>query len=102
MNARLACTLIVALLFARPGLTQSTYGTILGTVKDSSGAAVANVEVPITNTDENSSRTVRTNGSGDYEASNSQPAHYEVRVTAPGFQTFTATGLTLAARQILR
>jgi Carboxypeptidase regulatory-like domain/TonB dependent receptor len=81
---------------------QSTYGTILGSVTDTSGAIMPNASVEITNTDENTSHKVLTNSTGNYELSNSQPAHYQITVSAPGFSTFTATGLTLAARQILR
>ena len=81
---------------------QSTYGTILGTVKDSSGANVPNASVKITNVDENTGREVRTDSNGDYEAPNLLPAHYQVNVEMSGFQTFNATGLILAARQTLR
>ena len=81
---------------------QSTYGVILGTVKDSSGASVANATVKITNTDENTVREATTSQNGDYEAQNLLPAHYSVTVSNQGFATFTATNLTLAARQTLR
>lgn len=81
---------------------QSTYGVILGTVKDSSGATVPGAIVKITNTDENTSRDVKTNTVGDYQLLNVLPAHYKVAVSAPGFETFTATDLLLVARQTLR
>jgi outer membrane receptor protein involved in Fe transport len=81
---------------------QSTYGTILGTAKDSSGAAIAHASVQITNVDENTVREVKTNGDGDYEAPNLLPAHYRVEIATPGFSKFSATGLTLVARQTLR
>ena len=81
---------------------QSTFGTLLGTVKDPSGGVVAHASVKITNIDENTSRMAVTNSSGDYEMVNLQPAHYEVSITAPGFRTFSATNLLLVARQTLR
>ncbi len=40
-------------------LAQSTYGTILGTAKDSSGAAIPHASVQITNVDENTVRQVK-------------------------------------------
>jgi hypothetical protein len=81
---------------------QSTFGTILGTVKDGSGAVMPSAAVKITNTDENTTRQMTTNSAGDYELVNSQPAHYQVTVSARGFQTFSATNLLLVARQTLR
>ncbi len=81
---------------------QSTFGTILGTVTDNSGAVVAKASVKVTNTDENTDRQLTTNANGDYEAVNSKPGHYKVDITANGFQTFTATEVVLIARQTLR
>jgi hypothetical protein len=81
---------------------QSTYGTILGTVKDASGAVVPKAVVKVTNTDENTVHQVITSQSGDYELLNSLPGQYEVSVTAPNFRAFLATKLMLVARQTLR
>jgi hypothetical protein len=81
---------------------QSTYGSIIGTVKDSSGGALQNASVKLTNTDENTSREVKSNANGSYEFLNILPAHYSVSVTSAGFETFTATNLLLVARQTLR
>jgi hypothetical protein len=83
-------------------VAQSTFGTILGTVKDNSGAVVPNAKVKVTDTDENTSREVTANGNGDYEFVNTKPSHYKLEVTAAGFQPFTATELSLVARQTLR
>ena len=94
--------LLLALTFCGGALAQSTYGTVLGTVRDNSGAVIPGAAVKLTNTDENTSRTTTTNGSGDYEFLNSLPAHYEVTVRNAGFENFTATSLLLVARQTLR
>jgi len=45
---------------------QSTFGVILGTVKDNSGATVPNAKITITNTDENTTRDVVSNSNGDF------------------------------------
>lgn len=81
---------------------QSTYGTIVGTIKDSSGATIPNAGITVTNVDENTSRSINTNASGDYSVPNLLAGHYKVDVTARGFQSFSATDLTLVARQVLR
>jgi hypothetical protein len=53
-------------IFSGPLLGQSTFGTLLGTVKGASGAVVPGAKVLITNTDEGNSRTTNTDSSGNY------------------------------------
>jgi hypothetical protein len=96
------CALLCLIFPLTPALAQSTFGTILGTVTDDSGAVVPGAIVKATNTDENTSHTVTANGNGDYEFVNTKPGHYKVEVSATGFQAFSATGLLLVARQTLR
>ncbi len=92
----------LSLYFAISAFSQSTFGTILGTVKDASGAVVPNATLKITNLDENTTRETSTNGNGDYSLLNALPARYSVTVSANGFETFTVTDLTLTARETLR
>ena len=96
--------LLYSLLWLSPTVmvAQSTFGTILGTVQDNSGAVVPKATVKATNTDENTSRETTTNGNGDYEFVNTKAGHYRIEVTAQGFQSYTATELLLIARQTLR
>ena len=103
LGVHCACAFLMAgLVFTGTAVAQSTFGTILGTVKDNSGAVVPKAAVKATDTDQNTSRMVSTNADGDYEFVNTPPGHYKVEVTAPGFQTFAATELSLVARQTLR
>jgi len=96
-------TLCLAFLLTASGVfAQSTFGVILGTVTDKSGAIVPSAKVKITNTDENTVRELTTNSNGDYEAVNSKPGHYRIEISAPGFQGFAAQDLALVARQTLR
>ncbi|MFT4113952.1 carboxypeptidase regulatory-like domain-containing protein [Silvibacterium sp.] len=97
------CSILVAsVLFAAPGFSQEVQATISGTVSDSSGAVVGGAQVVIhrvdTNTDE---RTVKTDGSGNYTATNLPPSIYLVTVTAPGFKAYTAKDVTLNVAQKL-
>jgi hypothetical protein len=92
----------LSLCFVGSGFAQSTFGTILGTVKDASGAVVPNASLKIANLDENTTRETSTNANGDYSLLNALPARYSVTVTANGFETFTVTDLTLTARETLR
>jgi hypothetical protein len=91
-----------ALCFTISAFSQSTFGTILGTVRDSSGAIVPSAALKITNLDENRLRETSTNANGDYSLVNALPGRYSVTVTANGFETFTVTDLTLTARETLR
>jgi hypothetical protein len=93
---------VLALYFTISAFSQSTFGTILGTVKDASGAVVPNASLKITNLDENSTRETSANGNGDYSLLNALPGRYSVTVTANGFETFSVTDLTLTARETLR
>src|ERR1041385_2865702 len=70
--------------------------TILGTVNDSSGAAVPNVQVVITNTETGIVTNVNTSGDGQYVAPSVHIGHYTVRVAASGFKIAEQKNITLS------
>ena len=74
---------------------QSTFGSIVGNVKDASGAFVMHATVKVTGTDENISREVATGSNGNYEALNLKPGFYKVTVDHPGFEQATVENLLL-------
>src|SRR5581483_5685839 len=78
-------------LFAVSAMAQLTTADVAGTVTDSSGAALPNAKVTLTNTATNEARGQQTNGSGEYTFTFLQPGRYSVRVEAPGFKTFSST-----------
>jgi hypothetical protein len=102
MLRKLGCILFVASVSAGLAFGQSTFGTLLGTVTDPSGAIIGKASVKIINTDEGTSRTVTTDASGNYEDVDAKAGHYSVEVTNPGFKTTRVDGLELEARQTLR
>jgi hypothetical protein len=67
---------------------QAVYGNIVGTVVDSSGAAVPNAKVTITDVNKGVSFSTTTNESGNYGQTHLIVGVYKVAVEAPGFQTF--------------
>ena len=89
---------LLLLLVPKPSLAQST-GTILGTVKDSSGGVVPQAKVTIVNTDTNDTRTATTGDDGSFRFPALVAGHYSVRVEKEGFKTQTQTGLTLEVAQ---
>ena len=102
MLRKLGCILFVAALSVGVASAQSTFGTILGTVTDATGAVISNATIKIINTDENTSRTLTTDGSGNYDAVDLKEGHYSVEVSNTGFKTTRVDGLELGARVELR
>ena len=75
---------------------QNTTGTILGTVSDSKGGAIANVTVTITNSDQNVVvRTITTDEQGQFAVPLLPVGRYSVRAEAPGFKKAVHSGLVL-------
>src|SRR5438477_6676505 len=68
--------------------SQAVYGSIVGTVLDSSGAAVSGAKVTIRNMDRDVANSTTTNESGNYTQRYLIVGRYQVRVEAPGFHTF--------------
>ena len=89
------------LLFLLPTRAQLPTGTILGLVKDSSGAAVPGTTVTITNTETGQTRTVTTGDDGAYRVPALAVGKYEVKAEHSGFSTETQTGLALDVSQEL-
>jgi Carboxypeptidase regulatory-like domain/TonB dependent receptor len=76
-------------------------GTITGLVTDTSGAAVPNATVVITNTDTSVSRTIQTNNDGSYSVTFLQPGHYEVVLGGGGFGKFDQKDINLTVGRTL-
>lgn len=77
--------------------------SLTGTVRDSTGASVANAQVAVTSTERGINRTTTTNSEGEYSApALPAPASYNVTVTAQGFKKYQATGVVLRVAQKTR
>ena len=84
-----AFTLLFA--FGLFGQSSVSTGSIQGTVSDSSGAAVSDAKVTVTNSDTGSGHTLTTNSSGFYNSGSVPPGNYKVRIEAKGFQSLETT-----------
>jgi hypothetical protein len=80
---------------------QSTFGSIVGTVKDSSGAAVPAAAITAREIDENTSRASTSDSEGLYEILNLNPGHYEITVAKSGFASTRIAEARLEARQTI-
>jgi hypothetical protein len=84
------------------GHAQATQGAVIGSVKDAAGAVIPNANVTLTYAEEGTVRTIKSNSVGDYRFLDAKAGHYTVDVEAPGFEKWSATGVTLEVRQELR
>jgi hypothetical protein len=73
-------------LWTPTALAQAVYGSVIGTITDPSGAAVANAKVTVTSQTKNTSVDTTTNESGNYSVSHLIPDTYSVRVEGQGFK----------------
>jgi hypothetical protein len=85
----------VVLLLAAISPAQVYYGTIRGTVMDSSGAVAPGVEVVILNTGTGISQKVVSNEVGNYVAPNLIPGTYRISAERAGFKRFEADNVEL-------
>jgi carboxypeptidase family protein len=82
-------------------LAQDT-ASITGTVTDSSGAAVANARVMLTDAQQGVTRSATANSSGEYLFAALPIGNYNMSVTASGFKRYEAKGIALAVGQKAR
>ena len=88
--------------FALGAQAQSIQGSVLGAVKDKSGAVVPSAKVTLQNLDDGTVRETVSNGTGDYQFLDTPAGRYSVAISATGFERWSTSGLILAARQQLR
>lgn len=79
----------------RPAFSQAGTATILGTVTDSSGAAIPNASVAVMSTDTGFMQTVTSDAQGRFNVPQLPIGQYSVTISAPGFQTEVRSGITL-------
>src|SRR5258706_445519 len=85
----LALCFSVLLIFSPPLSAQTTYGSIAGVVTDSSGAAITDAQVTLTNVDTAEKRTLPTGADGFYSFVNLLPGRYRIEVEKTGFKRTT-------------
>jgi hypothetical protein len=89
----------VLLSLVTPPLLAQSNATILGVVKDSSGAVIPQAKVTVTNTDTNEKRTLVSGADGSFRFPALPAGHYSVTFEKEGFQTQAQTGLDLQVTQ---
>ena len=93
--ARIALGL--ALLLSAPATIfgQAVFGSIVGTVRDTSGAPIPGAKVTVVDTGKGISHVTTTNETGNYSQTHLIVGVYEVRVEVPAFDTFVQQNVTV-------
>ena len=94
--------LLATLLLVQPASSQVLYGSIVGTVEDSSGAVLPGAAITLTNTATNVVREFRSDEQGRYNAVSIPAGAYDMTVTLAGFRTLTRTGILVTINQVAR
>jgi hypothetical protein len=84
------------------GFAQVDTGGLVGTVKDSSGAALSNVSVTATNVDTGIPTAVKTNPEGNYVIAPLQIGRYSLSVESTGFRKEVRKDIVLNVQETMR
>src|SRR5947209_3465669 len=89
---------VMAVVFAASSvcMAQVAGGTIFGSVKDISGAAVQKARVTVVNTETHVSREIEVNDEGIYTIPNLVPGSYDITAVATEFGTVVRYGVTVS------
>ena len=100
--APLFAALLAVLLLCLPLFSQTTQGIIQGGVFDQTGGAVAGATVSVIDAARGITRTLTTDGAGQYIANALTPGTYTVRTEAKGFRTEEHSGVLVEVGQSVR
>jgi hypothetical protein len=96
---------LLVLLFFLAGSTihgQNTVGAIVGTATAADGSTVAGVTITITNEGTHAARTVTAGEHGGYAVPDLNPGSYDLRASAPGFNSIQSLGIVVLSQQTVR
>jgi outer membrane receptor protein involved in Fe transport len=81
---------------------QVLYGSLVGTVTDTSGASVPGATVTATSKETNLARTTVTGDTGTYSFTNVLPGSYDVKVSLQGFKESVRTDVPVSVNEVAR
>jgi hypothetical protein len=94
---RIAQTMCVMALLCGLAFSQSTAGTMTGTITDASNAAVPGAQIEAKNLTTGAVRTTVTGPEGIFAFNSLAPARYNLTAKAAGFKAFTQTDIDITA-----
>lgn len=83
-------------------VAQTNKADIVGTITDSNGATVQGATITVTKVDTNTTRSVTSGDSGEYNAPSLDIGTYKITVTKQGYQTVTQENVVLQTNDRLR
>ena len=99
---RISILIICALVFTAQTLRADVTGSLLGVVRDSSGAVVGGAKIVATNVQTNFKQETVSAADGSYRILSLPAGTYELTATAAGFRTFTVTGIEVQVNDQLK
>jgi Carboxypeptidase regulatory-like domain/TonB dependent receptor/TonB-dependent Receptor Plug Domain len=106
MNRCTRISLAVVLTLLITGITlraqELTTGSIVGVVRDDTGALIPGASITVTNKATGAQRTAISSDTGGFSVPGLLPALYDVRVELSGFKTYAIQGLELKINQVAR
>src|SRR5437660_2990398 len=87
---------------ASSSLGQAVYGSIIGTVTDPQGNAVAGAKVTVTSVTKNTSEETTTNDSGNFSVIHLIPDTYRVKIEGSGFKAYDVASVLVQVDTAVR
>jgi hypothetical protein len=100
--SRLVLFLFAVWSMRSPADAQVLYGSIVGNVRDTSGAAIPAASVVITNKETSQIREAATNDEGSFSFPTVQGGTYDVKVTKEGFRPALESNLAVTTNSVAR
>ena len=94
--------LVAAFLVAQKAEAQVLYGSLVGNVKDQSGAAVPKATITAVNKGTNLTREVATDATGGYNFADLPSGNYTLKISQPGFKTFEQKEVIVSLNNVSR
>jgi hypothetical protein len=102
IHVQISVLFLAVSLLAVPARCQSTYGSIVGDVKDSSDAVVGGAVLTLTNLATSERHTVTTDKEGFFQFPNLTPASYRLEAQMSGFQRYVKEPILIEVQRTVR
>src|SRR5271169_6588435 len=81
---------------------QVLFGSVVGSVKDPTGAAVPGASVALTQQETQETRSAKTDAAGEYSLTTLTAGTYVIKISAQGFKTSSQTGVEVVINSVTR
>src|SRR5438105_4751468 len=99
-RALFGCFLVFVLVLtisAPSSSAQAVFGSVIGTVTDAQGNAVAGAKITVTSITKNTAYEATSNDSGNYSVTHLIPDQYKIHVEATGFKSYDVASVDVSA-----